>query len=434
MSSSIHFDKATILLLESPFANPGNFYFWCVTGISVLVGVDTVLRLWTERHRFPKDDLSDEDRSMIWRIVVFLVFPMLTLMELNATDVGVRSFGGELKSWTYGLLWYGAYPTHLITESFIPAIFSGEFVVLCLALCMLPALLFRPHPFLATLIGYTVSFIFAVNLIIEPLIALTGMGGSKWSLALEHGAGHQIMPLAMIHLILAAMYLMLIKNKEVRLWFSELTRPEASDRLKAAIFEFRRSKDTARNLSRLGILYEKAGLGRQSKEQLKVLEENHADSLYTYFLRAIIQYGQRKYDKSRANFLYASDIAHDMDGEAAEKLRAQLLAAAACSSFANGDIIQAINQSERALELDSSYLIARMVKVDALLRTGQKDQAAQEILIAVHSGLTLDLENKVPLDTESAFLLLEEIDRTRANSKKLSEPASNKVFEAISKN
>ncbi|MEZ4534029.1 MAG: hypothetical protein R3D26_03330 [Cyanobacteriota/Melainabacteria group bacterium] len=33
-----------------------------VTGISVLVGVDTVLRLWTERHRFPKDDPSEEDR------------------------------------------------------------------------------------------------------------------------------------------------------------------------------------------------------------------------------------------------------------------------------------------------------------------------------------------------------------------------------------
>ena len=53
------------------FDSPNNFYFWCVTGISVLVGVDTVLRLWTERHRFPKDDLSEEDRAMIWRIVVF---------------------------------------------------------------------------------------------------------------------------------------------------------------------------------------------------------------------------------------------------------------------------------------------------------------------------------------------------------------------------
>ena len=92
------------------FDSPNNFYFWCVTGISVLVGVDTVLRLWTERHRFPKDDLSEEDRAMIWRIVVFLIFPLITLMELNATEVGTRSFGGELSSWSYGMLWYEAYP------------------------------------------------------------------------------------------------------------------------------------------------------------------------------------------------------------------------------------------------------------------------------------------------------------------------------------
>jgi len=420
------------------FDSPNNFYFWCVTGISVLVGVDTVLRLWTERHRFPKDDLSEEDRAMIWRIVVFLIFPLITLMELNATEVGTRSFGGELSSWSYGMLWYEAYPSALAKSALIPALFSGEFFILCLALSMLPALFFRPHPFLATLIGYTVSFVFAVNLIIEPVIALTGMSGSKWYLALNEGAPEQIMPLAMLHLVLAVIYLMVIRNKSVRLWFSELTRPDASDRLKAAIFEYRATGDSARTLSKLGILYERAGLHRQAREQLKVLEKHHPTSLYTYFLKALVNYGQRKFDKAKAAFLYASDMAHDVAitgnglGASAEtdKFRAQLLAAAACSSFAAGEIIQAINLSERALELDESYLVARMVKVDALLRTGKKDQAAQEILIAVHSGLTLDLENKVPLDVETSFELLEEMESQRSAS----EAGKRTVLETAGKN
>ncbi|MEZ4534026.1 MAG: hypothetical protein R3D26_03315 [Cyanobacteriota/Melainabacteria group bacterium] len=90
----------------------------------------------------------------------------------------------------------------------------------------------------------------------------------------------------------------------------------------------------------------------------------------------------------------------------------------------------AINLSERALELDESYLVARMVKVDALLRTGKKDQAAQEILIAVHSGLTLDLENKVPLDVETSFALLEEMESQRSAS----EAGKRTVLETAGKN
>lgn len=389
------------------FDSPNNFYFWCVSGISVLVGVDTVLRLFTERHRFPKDDLSEEDRAMIWRIVVFIVFPFITLMELKATLVGTQSLGGELSSWAYGLLWYEAIPTKLELNAVIPALFSGEFVVICLALCMLPALAFKPHPFLSTLIGYTVSFIFAVNLIIEPLISLTGLSGSKWHLAFSQGASEQILPLIMVHLILACLYLMVIRNKAVRLWFSELSRPDASDRLKAAIFEFRQTKNSARALCKLGILYERAGLHGQARQQLKLLENRYTNSVYTFFLKALIEYSQRKFSRAKASFLYASDIATDDGLPQSEQLRAHLLAAAACSSFANGEIIQAINLSERALEHDASYLVARMVKVDALLRTGKKDQAAQEILIAVHSGLTLDLENKIPLDVEKSFALLE---------------------------
>lgn len=403
------------------FENPSNFYLWCVSGISVLVAFDTVMRMWTERHRLPKDDLNEDDRAMIWRIVLFIVFPLITLMELKATIAGVNNFGGTVDKFSYGLLWYEVSPEALTTTNLIPALFSGEFIILLMAICMLPSLLFRPHPFLATLTGYTVSFIFFVSLIVEPVLALVGVSGSKWSLAFALGAQEQIVPLLVVHACLAVAYLMIIQNKSIRLWFSELTRPEASDRLKSAIFELRKNKNSAMVNCKLGILYEKAGLTDQAKAHLKLLLSKHKGSIYTYFLNGLLAYKSRKFDKAKSIFLYASDL----DGLSSE-LRSHMLGAAACASFAQGEITQSINLSERALDENESYLVARMVKVDALLKMGKKDSAAQEILIAVHSGLTLDLEDKIPLDIDLTFPLMEHVN---ADAKQ-----DSKFFEVISKN
>ena len=44
-----------------------------------------------------------------------------------------------------------------------------------------------------------------------------------------------------------------------------------------------------------------------------------------------------------------------------------------------------------------------MVRVDAYLAQGKKEQAAQEIMIAMHLGLDFDLKDNVPLDSEKAY-------------------------------
>ena len=401
--------------------NPNNFYFWCVSGIAILVGLDTVIRLWTERHRLLRENLNDEDRAIVWRIVLFIAFPLLVLMELESTIKGVENFGGQIKDSTYGFLFYELTPVKLAGDLLIPALFSGEFVVLLFALCLLPSLAFRPHPFLATLVGYTVVFVFAYELFVEPLLSLTAFASSKWTLALSQNNAATLTPLIAIHITLALAFLMLLNNKAVRMWFSELSRPEATDKLKAAIFEFRNNDNSPMLLSKLGILYEQAGMFKQAKQQLKLLESQHPGNLYTLFLKAWLAHSKRKFKESKNYFLQASDV-----DDIPEELKAHLLAAAGCSAFALGEIVSAINLSERALKYDESYLVARMVKVDALLKLGKRDQAAKEILIAVHSGLTLNLENKIPLDVDVTVPLL---DASKATTRQ-----DSKMFEVISKN
>jgi hypothetical protein len=393
------------------FPDPNNLSLWCISGVSLLVALDTTLRLWTERHRMVKDDLNDEDRSLIWRIVLFLVFPALSLLELRSTVVATDMMGGHIAEWTYGLMWYDAVPKGLAPHLVIPAVFCGEVAQGVLAIFLIAALLFRPHPFLATLIGYSISFILGLNLVVEPLLALTGLAGNKWEVALTQTTSEQLLPLIAVHAVLALVFIGAVRNSRVRMWFSDLTRPDASDRLKAALTDHSSNPECARLTCRLGLMYDRAGLRRQAKRQLKNLKRNYRESIYTAFLDALMSYKRRNYELARKQFVFASEFP-EIDGD----LKASLLAAAACAAFASGDTAGALNLSERALEFDEASMVARMVKVDAFLKLGQKEQAAEEILVAMHSGMPLDLENKVPLDMDRAFesiVLVEETKRGR---------------------
>jgi hypothetical protein len=113
----------------------------------------------------------------------------------------------------------------------------------------------------------------------------------------------------------------------------------------------------------------------------------------------MLSYRSRQYKHARAQFLVAADFANTDP-----TLRGALLAAAGCAAFAEGDMEGALNLSERALEFDDASLVARMVKVDVFLRTGKKEQAGEEIIAAIRRGLDLDLESKVPLDTDKVLM------------------------------
>lgn len=386
-----------------------DIYLWCVSGITALVAINTLWKLWEEKELLRKEDLSDEDRAFVWRLVVFLVLPFVTFLDLRTTTATCELLGGYIKSWSFGLLWYHAQPAGLASQQLIvPVLFSGVWVTSIFALCLVPALFFRPHPFMATLIGYAATFILGLNFIADPLLSIAGLGSLRWQIAFASGSPDQLVPLLVVHLVAAIAFIVTLRSNRVRLWFSGLTRPNTSEELREALFNLHAYPENARLALKVGLLYDKAGLRRQAKRQLNRLKNDFGQSLYANFLEALIAYRRRDYSQARKAFIYTSDFP-GVDGE----LKASLLAAAACGAFAAGDTIGALNLSERALEFDDACLVARMVKVDVFLRQGKKEQAGEEILFAMHLGLTLDLENKVPLDTERAFENLVSVDHLR---------------------
>jgi hypothetical protein len=376
-----------------------DLYLWCVSGVTLCVALNTLWRLVEERSRLWKEDLSDEDRTFAWRIVFFLVFPLLNLLDLRATTLGCDLLGGYMKSWSYGLLWYHAVPAGLGSpELIIPVLFAGSAATTLFAVCLLPSLLFRPHPFFATIIGYTAAFTFGLNFLADPFLSAIGLGGMRWQVAFTSGAPEQRMPLVVVHVACAIIYVLAIRNLHLRLWFSGLTRPQVTAQLRESLSSLQVTPYSARLVCLVGVLYEKAGLRQQARQQLKKLKEQFPYSPYCHFLDAIVAYSRRDYKLAQKAFVFTSDYPY-IDGE----LKAGLLAAAACSAFADNDLTGALNLCERALEFDDACVVSRMVKVDVFLRQGKKEQAGDEILVAMHMGLDLDLEDRIPLDLELAY-------------------------------
>lgn len=389
-------------------------YLWLITAVVTIVGLNTVGRLWSERERLWRDDLQEEDRAFAWRVVIFLIFPLLTLVDLRATMVASQWLGGYIKSWSYGLFWYTAVPAGLPSENlFAPVLFAGAAVQFILALSLVPALFFRPHPFLATIIGYTISFILALNVVIEPIISAVGLGGSRWNLFMQTATTTEKIWIFGAYTVLALVYFLALSNRNVRMWFVDLSRPQISEKLRDAAQLARREPNNPYLVARVSVLFLRAGMTGEAHKHAKRLRFLVPDSLYVPFVHGLLAYYKHDFKAARKFFVEASDSA-TIDTSS----KGILLAAAACAAFAEGDNHNALNLSERALEFEESSVVARMVKVDVFLRSGHKEQAGEEILSAIRRGLDLNLDNKLPLDTDKVLNRIKTLEQVAAPTAK----------------
>jgi tetratricopeptide (TPR) repeat protein len=309
--------------------------------------------------------------------------------------VATQWSGGFVKEWGYGLLWYYAVPAGLTGTVHVEAVLLFAMVAQVLfALALLGGLLFRPHPFLAAVLGYASALVLGYVLVAEPLLALMSPAFSPWQLIFASGSVQDKLLVAGAAIATGGVYALVLNAHGTRVWFSGLTRPLAADELNCALVEANANPGSPYLACRLGLVYLQMGFTGQARSVWRALETLFPNSVYGPYLLALLSWQERKYGKACQEFV---TCAHDPTVGGA--LRAQLLAAAACSAFGANNYRTALHWSGQALELDNNMLLARMVKADALMATGNKEQAAGEILQAASASSEADFELVVPLDT-----------------------------------
>ncbi len=383
--------------------------FAVITAITVFISLDTLRRLYVDRQRFSKEDLNDYDLAFVWRIVIFLVYPLLNLIAMWASVIACQWYGGFVKNISYGLLWYQVIPDELASRTYlIPALFAGECVQTVLVLVLLLALLFRPHPFLAMLITYTCTFVLSVNLIVDPILSTIGFGSAHWQIAIMQGTRKELSTLAYTHLALAIVFITLVSSQTVQRVFAELIRPIAMERLKKALNQnlVNHTEDDLVASCNLAILYEAAGLHKQASNKLKRIKLDHAQALLTQFVEAYLSYKKRNYKQALKLFVALVDSNFSLTSE----LKSMFLAAAACSAHASQDFAITLNLVDRALEFDYNCGIARMLKIDIYLKQGKEEKAFDESQSSFFAGLEQSIDQQLPIDWEKAVSLICDVD------------------------
>jgi tetratricopeptide (TPR) repeat protein len=376
-------------------------YLSIIGAVVILVTISTLYNIWTNRERLKQEDLNDEDRAFIFRLTLFVIYPLIQYASLKTTTTICGYLGGHVQSSFYSLLWYSLNIVDLNTESILISFLAGFLVQIFIALIILPALIFRPHPYLATLIGYSSVFILFACLIIEPTIAFLGLPSSLWHLTALL-PNDTCITIFISTSIAAILFLLTIRSEKLRLIFAGLSRPQIALKLKQTLDILQDSPNNLKLISTLAILYSQAGLPDKAQAQLNKLRSISSESLHCRFLFAYLSYFKRNFKDAQKSFIALSDHIHSD-----AILKAIFLSAAALSAVADKDLEGALNASDRALEFDDSSVIARIVKVDVFMQRGKKKAAQEEILLALGKGLDMDLENKIPLDFEQVLALVE---------------------------
>jgi len=391
--------------------NMDTFCLGFITAFAAFLSLDSLRRLYLERHRFLKEDLNDYDVSFAWRIVIFLIYPLLNLLAFWASSIACQSFGGYVKSLSYGLLWYQVVPAELASPSYlIPVLFSGEIAQTLLVFLSLPALFFRPHPFFAMLLIYTSAFVMGINLIADPILSIFGFGSTHWQIAIAYGSKRELVVLAMVHLVLAVIYLIVLKNQTFQMIFARLIRPIAVEKLQKALSESKAENETsAVSLSELTMRYEMAGFPRQAAKELRNMKRLYGRAISVIFMEAYLLYRQHKYQRACTFFIAAGDACPPASNE----LKGMFLGAAACCAHANRQYETALNLVGRALEFDHNCAMARMIKMDILLRQGKEKKAAEELKTVLWTGANLNFEQSIPIDWQRAIQLLKEEEASK---------------------
>jgi tetratricopeptide (TPR) repeat protein len=394
------------------------FYLGFITAVIVFISLDTLRRLYTERYRFSKEDLSEYDVSFGWRIVIFVICPLLNLLALWVSIVACQWFGGYVKALNYGLLWYQVIPGELASKhDLLLVLFSGELAQIFFVLLAMLALFFRPHPFLSMIITYSCAFVLGINLIADPLLSTIDLGSAHWQTIINNSNSQQLTVFIVAHLLFACVYLAILKSERVAMLFARLIRPMAVERLQNFLAEMQSTNSSTKNLSQpvlasnLILLYEAAGLKQSADRKLRIIKKQYT-GISVFFTEAYINYCRHKYKVAGKLFMAAADACvPEID-----RLKSMLLAAAACCAQMNQNYEDALNLVERSLEFDHYSPMARIIKMDILLRQGKEKRAAEELKTFMWEGLNQNIEQSVPIDWNQALKLINECETSKVLS------------------
>lgn len=358
------------------------FYIWLPMLFFVLK------ETWEQRFRLFDDSVTRFDRSMLVRMNLFCIQPLMTAFHECGHAAAILYFGGGIQEVKYGV-WSGAVVPDRgfndIQQIIISA--SGPGIECFFGFVFLLLAYLEKSPAVITFWTYAAMFNFGFSLVLFPLFDFYKEG--DFFKIYKHTDSQTFPVVASVHLGLIAIALFIAKSKFTTRWYKNKTNPEWVEKesaLKAAI-----SKDaSAANYYELALFYATANeysLARQTiKKSLEIDKNYHQARLVLAEIELEKDFPTKALE--HCNFVIDSTLGSNQNEQLVHAHALTLKAEALADRFqSKDDESEAIDLLNKAIELAPGYgdpLLRKALTLSGYGRTEQSMEILNELI--VHSN------------------------------------------------
>lgn len=247
------------------------------------------------------NELTVSDRSMLQRINIFFVMPLVVLLHEIGHALATIYVGGEVKELHFGIWWGYVVPMGNFTNlDHLIITVAGNLVQVLVGFGMLLLALVINQPAVVALLVYSGLYAVGGTIIIYALMSYAGYYGD-WIQIYRNPATEVVFIIGIVHAVMVCFLLYLIYGSKPRLWFTRKTRPKWNKDFTKAL---QRVKDdpTGVNYLSLAWSYFFVGMYKLSNKCLEKVEDLNPDLMDRFYLSGCIYRNEGKTGEAISSF------------------------------------------------------------------------------------------------------------------------------------
>ena len=269
--------------------------------ISVPIAISTIISVRKSWTVLWDGKLTSADRSLLMRIALFIIMPIIVLFHECGHAAATILCGGQVAEFYYGFLWGYVVPRGNFTELQILWIYlAGNLVEIALGLVALLVAIFATAPAVVALAVYVAFWAVGGTLIFYTLLSVIGAYGD-WQAIYTSPLRNEVHMIGVLHGVAVALIIWAAYSKTAALWFARKTNPSMVPKENELLQNAQAGG--ANELLQLAWFYYQVGVNKVARKYLKDIEKQSANLPEAILLLGWITYAENNYKEAQRIFI-----------------------------------------------------------------------------------------------------------------------------------
>jgi hypothetical protein len=277
--------------------------------MAIPIAISTLLTAKKNWSSLWDDDLTGQDRSLLMRIAIFIIMPVIVFFHECGHAVATVQCGGEVEKFYYGFLWGYVIPRGTFTDLQVLWIYlAGNLVEILLGVVALTIAFVASAPSIVALGVYVFFWAVGGTLIFYTLLSVLGAYGD-WQAIYASPLREAVYGIGVLHAIVVLFIIWAAYSKTTALWFARKTNPGMAEEERKLMARLAQS-DSAANLIELAGFYYTHGVYKIANHYVDLVLKNSPEQPQALLISAWLKYAESKYEDAKKVFTFCAQSAH----------------------------------------------------------------------------------------------------------------------------